>query len=143
MSARTHVTRIEVEFGDCDPVGIVFYPNYFRWMDAAAWHYFAAVGIARWDAVPEAPGLVGIPLVDAGARFLAPASFGDVLAVETTVGEWRGRSFVLTHRIRRGDDTLVEGREVRVFACADPGAPGRLRAIAPPAFVRQLVESAG
>jgi len=34
--SRTHVTRFTVEFGDCDPAQIVFYPNYFRWMDAAS-----------------------------------------------------------------------------------------------------------
>ena len=35
MSLR-HTTRFTVEFGDCDPAQIVFYPNYFRWMDAAS-----------------------------------------------------------------------------------------------------------
>jgi 4-hydroxybenzoyl-CoA thioesterase len=143
VSARRNVTRIHVEFGDCDPAGIVFYPNYFRWMDASAWHYFAAIGVARWDQVDDAPGLIGIPLVDAGARFLRPASYGDTLDVDTTVTEWRERSFVLSHVVRRGDETLVEGREVRVFACADPLEPRRLRAIAPPPSVRQRIDGQG
>jgi 4-hydroxybenzoyl-CoA thioesterase len=139
MTSHTHVTRILVEFGDCDPAGIVFYPNYFRWMDAAAWHYFASLGIDRWNEVEDAPGLIGIPLVDAGARFLSAASYGDALDVETTVAEWRSRSFVLAHVVRRGADTLVEGREVRVFACAEPGERRKLRAVPPPASIRRRI----
>jgi acyl-CoA thioesterase FadM len=30
-----HRSSFEVQFGDCDPAGIVFYPNYLAWFDAA------------------------------------------------------------------------------------------------------------
>ena len=32
MSFR-HTTQFTVEFGDCDPAQVVWFPNYFRWMD--------------------------------------------------------------------------------------------------------------
>jgi hypothetical protein len=35
---------------------------------------------------------------------------------ETSVGEWRNRSFVMRHVIRRDTDVLVEATEVRIFA---------------------------
>ena len=35
----SHVTEFVVEFGDCDPAQIVFYPNFLRWMDAASLHF--------------------------------------------------------------------------------------------------------
>ena len=47
--SRVHTSRFLVEFGDCDPAGIVFYPNFLRWMDAAALHFFRAAGV---DSVP-------------------------------------------------------------------------------------------
>ena len=31
--SKTHIHRVDVHFGDCDPAGIVFFPNYSRWMD--------------------------------------------------------------------------------------------------------------
>ncbi len=34
------IYRVTVEFGDCDPVRIVFYPNYCRWIDSATRHLF-------------------------------------------------------------------------------------------------------
>jgi 4-hydroxybenzoyl-CoA thioesterase len=142
MTSRKHVTHFTVEFGDCDPAGIVFYPNYFRWMDAAAWHFFAAMGVSRWNDIADAPGLIGTPLVDAQARFLRTAGPGDAIDVETSVSEWRRKTFVLAHLIRRGMDTLAEGREVRVFACAEGDDPRKIRAVTPPESIRRLIELA-
>ena len=33
---KTTLYRVSIEFGDCDPAGIVFFPNFSRWMDAAS-----------------------------------------------------------------------------------------------------------
>ena len=43
----TNTRTIRIQWGDCDPAGIVFYPNFFRWMDAATWHFFDAASIQR------------------------------------------------------------------------------------------------
>jgi 4-hydroxybenzoyl-CoA thioesterase len=139
----SHRHRVHVEFGDCDPAQIVHFPNYFRWMDAASRHYFVAAGVPPWNEVEDAPGLVGTPVVDASARFLRPASYGDDLAIETTVAEWRRTSFVMSHIIRRGGETLVEGREVRVFAARTGPDPRQIRSIPCPASVRRLVDATG
>ena len=37
-----------VEFGDCDPARIVWFPNFFRWIDAASRHFFVECGVPRW-----------------------------------------------------------------------------------------------
>jgi 4-hydroxybenzoyl-CoA thioesterase len=113
-----HVAEFTVEFGDCDPAEIVFYPNFLRWMDAASRQYFAAAGVPPWHRRPERAddGIIGTPVVDVQVRFLAPASYGDRIDIETSIAHWRARSFVMRHVIRRGDTVLVDGREVRVFA---------------------------
>jgi 4-hydroxybenzoyl-CoA thioesterase len=136
--SRSHTTRFTVEFGDCDPAQIVFYPNYFRWMDAALLHFFRAAGVPPWREFERQTGIIGTPLVDASARFLRPASYGDVIEVETSVAEWRGKSFVLSHSIRRGADVLVEGTEIRIFARRHPDDPARIQAVFPPDSVRAL-----
>src|SRR5512141_2454825 len=129
--ARTHISRFTVEVGDCDPAHIVFYPNYFRWMDAASLHYFRAIGVPNWHQREAADGVLGMPLVDAQATFKAPATYGDEIEVETSILEWRRKSVVLQHLIRRGDVLLVEGREVRVFARRHPDDPKRIQAVQP------------
>ena len=140
---RNHITRFTVEFGDCDPAQIVFYPNFFRWMDAAALHFFRAAHVPPWRDHEAATGIIGTPLVDASARFLRPATYGDVIDVESAVVECRRRSFVLAHVIRRGDVVLVEGREIRVFARRHPDDPTRIAAVDIPANFRAWCSAQG
>jgi 4-hydroxybenzoyl-CoA thioesterase len=139
-----HVTEFTVEFGDCDPAQIVFYPNFLRWMDAACGHFFAAAGVPPWHRRAEraADGIIGTPLVEVQARFLAPATYGERIAVETTISEWAAKRFVMQHTVRRGDTVLVEGREVRVFARRHPHDPSRIQAVAPPQDIRDRCEAA-
>jgi len=138
--SRTHITQFVVEFGDCDPAQIVFYPNFFRWMDAAALHFFNAAGVLPWHQRDAGDDIIGTPLVDAHARFIAPATYGDRIAIETSITEWRKKSFVMRHIVRRGDTVLVEGREVRVFARSHPEDPARIEALPPPEMIRKLFE---
>ena len=51
----------QVHWGDCDPAGIIFYPTYFLWFDAASWNMFAEVGYhaKRMRAEHRAMPLVG------------------------------------------------------------------------------------
>ena len=135
-----HTTSFTVEFGDCDPAGIVFYPNFFRWMDAATWHFFDAAGAPSWRDASARDGVVGAPLVDASAHFERPARHGDAIAVDTSIAEWRSLSFVMRHVIRRGEITLAEGREVRVFARRHPDDPSRIQAVPVPPDIRKRVE---
>jgi 4-hydroxybenzoyl-CoA thioesterase len=136
-SLRTAVYRLRVEFGDCDPAGIVWFPNFFRWIDAASRHYFVDCGMPPWHELERSTGLIGTPLVDTQARFVKSASYGDVLDIETAIVEWRRKSFVQRHRVMRAGDLLMECTEVRVFAVrrsAEEG--GGIRAVVPPEELR-------
>jgi 4-hydroxybenzoyl-CoA thioesterase len=130
--------RVNVEFGDCDPAGIVYFPNFFRWMDAASRHWFVHRGLPTWRETEARWGVIGTPIVDAHSKFFKAAMYGERLAIETTVAEWRTKSFVQRHRIWRDADLLVEGTEVRVFAARGESGVG-IRAVAVPEEVRALV----
>ena len=129
--------EIAVEFGDCDPAGIVYFPNFMRWIDAASRNYFVACGVPSWRDTEESHGIIGTPIVDTHAKFVRPATYGDRISVETSVSEWRNRSFVMKHVIRRGGDVLVEATEVRIFARRVSGEWMRIEAVAIPEFVRE------
>ena len=49
--SKTQIHRVTVHFGDCDPAGIVFFPNFSRWMDEASLAFFMACGVPPWRAV--------------------------------------------------------------------------------------------
>ena len=136
--SRIHTLPVSVEFGDCDPAQIVYYPNFFRWMDAASRHFFVASGVPRWHELEKATGILGTPIVDSQTTFVRPASYGDRLEIDSEVVEWRSKSFVMRHRVRRADELLVECTEVRVFAQRIDGDPLRIKAVPVPADIRAL-----
>ena len=138
MTSRTHIHRVDVHFGDCDPAGIVFFPNFSRWMDQSSLAFFMACGVPPWRELARTRGIIGTPLLEIHTRFLKPATYGESLQVHTTVEEWRARTFTHRHVVRRGDEVLCEGTEVRAFVARDPDDPARLRAVPVPEDIRAL-----
>jgi 4-hydroxybenzoyl-CoA thioesterase len=132
------IYSVRVEFGDCDPAGIVWFPNFFRWIDAASRHFFTECGVPRWEETAQTLGVIGTPLVDTQARFVATASYGDTLQVLTRIKEWRNKSFVQAHRVLRGDTLILECEEVRIFGGRRDD--GSLRALPAPSEIVRLCE---
>lgn len=128
--------RIRVEWGDCDPAGIVFYPNYFRWFDAATAVMFENAGLALPQLYRE-HGLKGFPLLEAKATFSGSSAFGDELDCDSAVAEWGAKTFTVAHRLLRGGTLLVEGSELRVCAVPHPDDPQRIKAAPIPALVKE------
>jgi YbgC/YbaW family acyl-CoA thioester hydrolase len=115
-----------IAWGDCDAAGIVFYPQFFRWLDTS-FHQLLSEKALDHRTLVERFGIIGTPIADAGARFIRPATFGDTIAIHTQVSEWHEKMFRVGHRIMRGDETICEGHELRFWGKLDPDT-GRLRA---------------
>ena len=117
------VYQAQVHWGDCDPAGIIFYPTYFRWMDAATWNFMDSVGYSPRRMREEH---LSMPLVSADCQFVSPAEHGDRCEVRSPIARFGGKSFVVAHDVVRSDGTaLAKGTETRVWArYADgPGSP--------------------
>lgn len=134
--SREHVYRVNVQFGDCDPAGIVFFPNFNRWMDEASLAFFMACGIPPWRELVKTRGIIGTPLLEIHTRFLRPATYGEALEIHTTVEHWAVRTFRHRHVVKRGCTVLCEGTEVRAFCIRDPDNPDRIRSIAVPEDIK-------
>jgi 4-hydroxybenzoyl-CoA thioesterase len=111
----TNRKKIHIEWGDCDPAGIVYYPRYFAYFDNCTAALFEAAGLPKHEMLRHFE-IIGIPMVDTRARFLAPSRFGDDVDVESAVKEWRRSSFDVEHRLYRGTQLAVECSETRVWA---------------------------
>ncbi|WP_332824578.1 acyl-CoA thioesterase [Ramlibacter sp.] len=136
--ARTVTYRVQVEFGHCDPARIVWFPNFFRWIDHASRHFFIECGVPPWHETEKTMGVIGTPIVDSHSRFVKTATYGDELAIEVTIPEWRGKSFVQRYRCMRGDDLIMECDEVRIFAGRKEGDPEAIRALPIPEEIKRL-----
>ena len=134
--SKTTVYEIRVAFGDCDPAGIVFFPNYLKWMDAASLHFFMACGVPPWRELERLTGIIGDPLLEISTRFLSPATYGDTLQITTSIQEWSSKVFTQKHVIQRGDTVICEGTEKRAFCMRVEGE--RIKAVAIPADIRRL-----
>jgi 4-hydroxybenzoyl-CoA thioesterase len=139
--SRTTTYSVNVTFGDCDPAGIVFFPNFSRWMDSASLAFFMQCGVPPWRELEKTRGIVGTPLLEIHTKFLKAATYGETLTITTHVEEWRAKVIVQVHRITRarvdgGDDLICEGRETRAFVKRDDVDRDRLRAIAVPEDIR-------
>jgi 4-hydroxybenzoyl-CoA thioesterase len=119
---------VRIEWGDCDPAGIVFYPRYFAMFDHSTVLLIEqALGMKK-DALYRHYGFGGYPSVETRARFHLPTRYGDDVTIETAMARLGRASFSLEHRLTRDGALAVEGYETRVWVVRDAERPGGFRA---------------
>ena len=142
MSNFVYRRQLVIEWGHCDPAGIVFNSRFFELFDWNTWLLFeAALGVRPAD-LATTFGIIGLPLVDAKARFLKPAKFNDIADIASEVSAFRRSSFDVAHRLSIGGELAVEGSETRVWAGPHPGDPSRLQGKPIPAAVSERFKAA-
>jgi 4-hydroxybenzoyl-CoA thioesterase len=130
--AFTNSRTVRIEWGDCDPAGIIFYPRYFEIFDASTSALFErALELTKLQMF-KTFDFAGFPLARTRARFVKPTRFGDDVTVETKISFGRS-SFEIEHRLSLDGETCVECSEKRVWVVRD--ADGRLKSHPVPADV--------
>jgi 4-hydroxybenzoyl-CoA thioesterase len=133
MLTFTRTTRIE--WGDCDPAGIIFYARYYDIFDVSTTMMLEhALGMNK-IAYLKAYDFLGHPLAQTRARFLRPTRFGDEVAIETAVVACSRSSFKIEHKLTRAGTLSVEGYETRVWVVRHPDDPRRMKSHPIPAEV--------
>jgi 4-hydroxybenzoyl-CoA thioesterase len=125
---------VRIEWGQCDPAGIVFYPQYLIIFDTSTGWLFERTGLSP-SAMRRKYRIVGMPVVEVGARFVRPCRFDDEVVVESEVSEWGRSSFTVRHRILKNGELALEGFEKRVWAAAHPERAGAIQAQTVPAEI--------
>ena len=126
---------LSIEWGHCDPAGIVFNPRFFEFFDTNTWMLFEkALGVKQSN-LASTYGIIGIALVDARANFIKPAKFGDTIEIASRIKEFRRSSFEVEHSITIGGELATEGNETRVWAVRDKTDPNKITTASIPAEV--------
>jgi 4-hydroxybenzoyl-CoA thioesterase len=121
-----NVRTIRIEWCDCDPAGIIFYPRYFEIFDTSTTALFErALGMSKLDYL-KAFDFAGHPVVETRARFRQPTRFGDDIAIETKLVACAEAALKLEHRISKGGALAVEGFETRVWLARDAADSSQL-----------------
>ena len=135
MTSFTFRRQLTIEWGQCDPAGIVFNSRFFEIFDSSSWQLFEAALAVKPHELAAAFGIIGIPLVDVRANFLKPIKFGDVVDVASRINEFRRSSFDVEHRLSVDGELAVEGSETRVWAARSKDDPEKIGATAIPSDV--------
>ncbi|MGV6888182.1 acyl-CoA thioesterase [Rhodophyticola sp. SM2404] len=115
-----HTESFNITFGDCDPAGIVFYPNTYRWMDAAFHSWLRPFG--GHAELCRTFGALGIGLVEAQANFKSPMRDGDLLSLTLEVAAWQPRILDLSYRGTVGQTLCFTGSERRALFIRSEGS---------------------
>jgi 4-hydroxybenzoyl-CoA thioesterase len=91
-----------------------------------------------WRELVKTRGIIGTPLLEINTRFSRPATYGDRLQIHTSVEEWRDKVFRHRHLVKRGDELLCEGTEIRAFCVRLPENPDRIKSIPVPEDIKAL-----
>lgn len=127
LSVNTDVT---VEWEDCDPAGIVFYPRFLSYFDRGTWNMWLSIGLNR-DEMRWRGGF-GFPALEAQATFSYPCRFKDRLKLVSEITEIREKFVRVEHTLHNGSHLAVSGYEIRFWGIPHPTDPLRLKAGAIP-----------
>jgi|SRR5579872_1310626 len=127
---------IRIEWGDCDPAGIVYFPRYFEYFDICTNALFERAGFFK-PTMLKSYGIAGIPVVDMKTTFMSPSRFGEDVIVESSIPKWGKSSFVVQHRLMKGDALAIESFETRVWVAHPDGDPEKFEARAIPSEVKE------
>jgi 4-hydroxybenzoyl-CoA thioesterase len=117
---------VQIQWGDCDPANIVYYPRYFAMFDDSTSIMFEAAGFSKQDIVHKY-GLVGIPMIDTRAKFYLPSTHGDFITIESRIESFGRSSFEVTHKVYKAEQLAIEAFEKRVLVGCDPNDPDKLK----------------
>jgi YbgC/YbaW family acyl-CoA thioester hydrolase len=133
---------IKVRWSEADPAGIVFYPRFFEWFDVATEALFDSLGLS-WPVIFPKYQVVGVPIVEMGARFASPVRYGDTVTVRATVLDVRQKTFRVEHEVSVGERHCASGFEVRAWVGQPDEPGGRLAAKPIPPEVAMWLKGQG
>lgn len=128
-------TTTRIRFGQCDPAGIVFYPQYLvlfnglveDWVtDGLGIDYSALLMTRR----------IGLPTVSLNCEFRAISRIGDDVTLGLRVEALGNRSITLALHCRAGDELRLQARKVIVSTSVETH-----RAIALPHDLRDAIRA--
>lgn len=107
--------NLRVYYEDTDAAGIVYYANYFRFIERGRTELLRALGHDQNALMKEG---IAFAVRSASAEFLKPARLDDLLTIETTVAELGRAQVTFAQRILRDTEVLLDAK-IRVV-CIDP-----------------------
>ena len=127
----TSQSRFRVRYAETDQMGVVYYANYFVWMEVGRTDFCKESGFNYHDLEKEEQTFVAV--AEAQCRYVAPSRFDDEIVVETRIEKVGRRMMEFSYTIRNQNGVVAEGRTVHVTIGSD-GRPKQL----PPKYLEMM-----
>jgi len=130
LTASSHKTfewPVRVYYEDTDAQGVVYYANYFRFMERARTEWLRSLGVDMVALMDEERRIFVVAEVQ--TRFAAPARLNDELIVTARLTNLTRVSFDIEQNIYRGNidgELLISGSVKAAYLDADTMRPKRL-----------------
>jgi len=112
-------TRLRVRYAETDQMGVVYHANYLVWFEVGRVEFIRQMGLDYRSMEKEENAMIAV--VEATARYKAPARYDDELIVRTTLAGVRGSIVRFRYAVVRADDELLlcEGETVHLVVGRD------------------------
>ena len=128
-----HKTAYRVYYEDTDLAGIVYYANYFKFVERARSDWVRELGINQAKLKRDAGLVFAVARVE--ADYKSPARFDDVIEVRTELHKLSGARIILQQNVWR-EDVLLFDSVITLVCLGDGGRPAKI-----PADIRRLMSS--
>ena len=135
MSLRPFELRVRVYYENTDAQGVVYYANYFRFMERARTEWLEAMGVDHVTMMKEDNRILVV--TEAHAKFIIPARLGDTLVVTAGLSQLSRATFEIEQNIYRGSsdgELLIQGGVTAAYLAADTMRPKRI----PQDFLKEI-----
>ena len=97
MRMGKHETFLRVRYAETDQMGVVYYANYFVWMEIGRVELVRARGI-NYKQLEESEGLF-LSVIESSCRYVHPARYDDEIVVRTEVTNSNPRTIEFSYEI--------------------------------------------
>jgi acyl-CoA thioester hydrolase len=101
-----HRSSIRVRYAETDQMGVVYYANYYVWMEIGRVEFVRSRGIS-YKEIEEQTGL-RLAVTESRCRYLAPARYDQEILIDTWVAASTSRVIEFEYELRlAGEERLI------------------------------------
>ena len=89
--------EVRVRYADTDQMGVVYYANYFVWLEIARTEFLRSLGINYRNIEQEKQ--LALPVVEAYCKYRTPAKYDEIVLIKTKVSQVKNSSLRFDYRL--------------------------------------------
>ena len=127
-------SKIRVRYAETDQMGVVYYANYFVWMEVGRTNLLRKNGLSYKQLEKDGYAL---PVLKAYAEYFYPAHYDEEITIHSLLKEMKGPKLKIEYKILNAEKKLLaSGYTEHAFISSSTG-----KVVKPPQSFSQLVEA--